>query len=136
MQADTLSLTFAALADPTRRAILKRLGAGARKVEGAVTAIRQERPGGVQASARGGASRVDPTRSRSAVATVPARARAAQAGRRVGRSVSSVLGRELRSSRRVLAGAARAAPEGGARCAPQEALASSSMTARSRSHAR
>ena len=28
MQADTLSLTFAALADPTRRAILKRLAAG------------------------------------------------------------------------------------------------------------
>jgi DNA-binding transcriptional ArsR family regulator len=28
MQADALSLTFAALADPTRRAILKRLAAG------------------------------------------------------------------------------------------------------------
>jgi DNA-binding transcriptional ArsR family regulator len=32
MTADTLSLTFAALADPTRRAILKRLAAGERSV--------------------------------------------------------------------------------------------------------
>jgi DNA-binding transcriptional ArsR family regulator len=32
MSADTLSLTFAALADPTRRAILKRLAAGERSV--------------------------------------------------------------------------------------------------------
>lgn len=33
MQADTLSLTFAALADPTRRAILKRLAAGPANVK-------------------------------------------------------------------------------------------------------
>jgi DNA-binding transcriptional ArsR family regulator len=32
MSADALSLTFAALADPTRRAILKRLAAGERSV--------------------------------------------------------------------------------------------------------
>jgi DNA-binding transcriptional ArsR family regulator len=32
MSADTLSLTFAALSDPTRRAILKRLAAGERSV--------------------------------------------------------------------------------------------------------
>jgi DNA-binding transcriptional ArsR family regulator len=32
MTADTLSLTFAALSDPTRRAILKRLAAGERSV--------------------------------------------------------------------------------------------------------
>src|SRR3954463_1160893 len=34
MQADSLSLTFAALADPTRRAILKRLGEGPTNVKG------------------------------------------------------------------------------------------------------
>jgi DNA-binding transcriptional ArsR family regulator len=33
MQADTLSLTFAALADPTRRAILKRLAEGPTNVK-------------------------------------------------------------------------------------------------------
>jgi DNA-binding transcriptional ArsR family regulator len=33
MQADTLSLTFSALADPTRRAILKRLAAGPANVK-------------------------------------------------------------------------------------------------------
>jgi DNA-binding transcriptional ArsR family regulator len=33
MQVDTLSLTFAALADPTRRAILKRLAAGPANVK-------------------------------------------------------------------------------------------------------
>ncbi len=33
MQADTLSLTFAALADPTRRAILERLADGPAKVK-------------------------------------------------------------------------------------------------------
>lgn len=33
MQADTLSVTFAALADPTRRAILKRLAAGPANVK-------------------------------------------------------------------------------------------------------
>jgi DNA-binding transcriptional ArsR family regulator len=33
MQTDTLSLTFAALADPTRRAILKRLAAGPANVK-------------------------------------------------------------------------------------------------------
>ena len=33
MHADTLSLTFAALADPTRRAILKRLAAGPANVK-------------------------------------------------------------------------------------------------------
>src|SRR5262249_60319370 len=33
MPADTLSLTFAALADPTRRAILKRLAAGPANVK-------------------------------------------------------------------------------------------------------
>jgi DNA-binding transcriptional ArsR family regulator len=33
MQSDTLSLTFAALADPTRRAILKRLAAGPANVK-------------------------------------------------------------------------------------------------------
>lgn len=33
MQTDTLSLTFAALADPTRRAILKRLAAGPASVK-------------------------------------------------------------------------------------------------------
>jgi DNA-binding transcriptional ArsR family regulator len=33
MQADTLSLTFAALADPTRRAILQRLAAGPANVK-------------------------------------------------------------------------------------------------------
>lgn len=33
MQADTLSLTFAALADPTRRAILKRLAEGPANVK-------------------------------------------------------------------------------------------------------
>ena len=33
MQADTLSLTFAALADPTRRAILERLAAGPANVK-------------------------------------------------------------------------------------------------------
>ena len=33
MQADALSLTFAALADPTRRAILKRLAAGPTNVK-------------------------------------------------------------------------------------------------------
>src|ERR1041384_3324687 len=33
MQADTLSLTFAALADPTRRAVLKRLAAGPANVK-------------------------------------------------------------------------------------------------------
>jgi DNA-binding transcriptional ArsR family regulator len=33
MAADTLSLTFAALADPTRRAILTRLGAGSATVK-------------------------------------------------------------------------------------------------------
>jgi DNA-binding transcriptional ArsR family regulator len=33
MQADTLSLTFSALADPTRRAILARLASGERSVQ-------------------------------------------------------------------------------------------------------
>ena len=45
MQTDQLSLTFAALADPTRRAILTRLAEGEATVNELARAVRDEPPG-------------------------------------------------------------------------------------------
>ena len=105
--ADRLSATFAALADPTRRAILARLAAG----EASVTELAEpfamslpaiskhlkvlERAGLI---ARGREAQWRPCRLE---------AGAAQGGRRLARALPPVLGRELRPARRL---PARVAP--------------------------
>ena len=54
-----LDATFAALADPTRRAILARLATGEASVDGAGRAVRDEPAGDLQAPQGAGAGRPD-----------------------------------------------------------------------------
>jgi DNA-binding transcriptional ArsR family regulator len=104
MPLDPLSSTFAALADPTRRAILARLALGetsvmelAKPFDMSLPAISKhlkvlEHAGLISRGARG------------AVAAVPDRARLVQAGRRLAREFPPLLGRELQPPRRIARG--------------------------------
>ena len=68
MALDTLSTTFGALADPTRRAILARLAEGPATVKELDGAVRDERPRDLEAPAGARARRTDHARPRGAVA--------------------------------------------------------------------
>ena len=96
MGVDQLSSTFAALADPTRRAILARLAGG----EASVTELAEPFAMSLPAVSKhlkvlenAGSDHQDADR---AVAAVPAGGGAAQAGHRLARGVPPVLGGQLR----------------------------------------
>src|SRR5215212_8777933 len=106
MAADHLSTTLAALADPTRRALLARLALG----ETSVTTLAE--PFAMSLTAVSKHLKVlERAGPRSAVAALPPRARPAARGRRLARALSPILGREPRPPRRV---PARAAGDAGA----------------------
>ena len=78
MSADRLSATFAALADPTRRAILARLALGETTVNELARPFKMSGPGGLQAPQGSGAGRPHRARTRGAMAPMPHRAWRAQ----------------------------------------------------------
>ena len=81
---DTLSATFQALADPTRRAILTRLASGARLGHGVGQAVRYVDARHFQASESFGTGGPGPPRPLGPVAPLPARGPAAEKRRPVG----------------------------------------------------
>src|SRR6267378_781267 len=94
MATDQLSVTFAALADPTRRAILARLSQGEASVTELAKPFDLSLPG-ISKHLKG------PQR---AVASVPAGRRPAEGSVGMGGGVPALLGREFRAPRRSSAG--------------------------------
>ena len=92
MAQDQLSLTFAALADPTRRAILARLALGEATVNELAEPFELSLAGRLQASEGAGARRADHAGARGAVAALPAGSGAAQGCGRLARALPPVLG--------------------------------------------
>ena len=92
MTQDRLSATLAALADPTRRAILARLAAGEATVGELAAPFAMSLPAVSRHLKVLGARRADRARPRGAVAALPAGAGAAARGRRLARELPPVLG--------------------------------------------
>ena len=108
---DALSTTFSALADPTRRAILLRLADGAATVKELSAPFEMSGPAvskHLRVLERAG---THPAGTGGPVAATHPRRRPAQRGRRVGRGVPPLLGRELRPTRH-LPGTPQARGEG------------------------
>ena len=83
-----LNVTFGALADPTRRAILAKLAQGRGLGAGARRAVRHDAAGDLQAPEGAGARRPDRARPRRAAPSLPARAAPPEAGGRLDRHLS------------------------------------------------
>ena len=101
MATDPLSLTFSALADPTRRAILARLTEGAATVKELAAPFAMSGPAvskHLRVLERAGLIYARP---RGPVASLHAEAAPLEGSRRVGGGLSALLGRELRAVRRV-----------------------------------
>ena len=96
MAVDQLSSTFAALADPTRRAILARLAEGEATVNELARPVPDQRPGGLPAPEGAGAGGADHPQSHGAAAALAAAGRAAEGSGRLARDVRPALASELR----------------------------------------
>ena len=113
MPTDTLSTTFSALADPTRRAILSRLTKGESSVSELAKPFKMSMPAvskHLKVLERAGLVDTEP---RSPVAAVPAQGEAAQGGVRVARRLPAILGAESRPAGRVSARDSRQGAEHG-----------------------
>ncbi len=98
MTADQLSTTFAALADPTRRAVLARLASGEVTVTELGRAFQDESACSVEAPESFGAGGADCARARRAVAALQAGSGAAEGRCGLGWGIPAVLGGEFRST--------------------------------------
>ena len=101
MHTDHLSMTFAALADPTRRAILARLSTGEASVSELAQPFEMSMPAISKHLKVLQTRRTRHAEPRSPVATVQTGARAAQGCRRLGRRVPSPLGGTVRPLGRI-----------------------------------
>ena len=125
---DRFDTTFAALADPTRRAILARLAAGRGHRQRAGGAVQPHPAVDLQAPQGAGARGPYLARARGADAAVPAGDRPAPADRGMGRGLPPPLGGQLR--------AARCSPQIDATSESERTQACRQISARRRRHRR